>query len=186
MTSTRKSRRQSSSVATTRARGCRSVTNRASMSRRPRTALTGWPSGALNAVTGSPKKARNIRLDPSSKSQSAAIAKDRSPGPHANASNARFALKRGSRGPAGPDPPPQAGEGNLLHVACFELGAERQDGVLVARPADELDPDRQSAFGRGQRQADRRLTGAVERMGEAQPVEELVRRGGHLLADGAN
>ena len=32
-------------------------------------------------------------------------------GPHRNASNARIALKRGSRGPAGPDPPPQVGEG---------------------------------------------------------------------------
>src|SRR5213079_958283 len=34
-------------------------------------------------------------------------------GPHPDASNARIALQRGSRGPAGPDPPPQAGEGNL-------------------------------------------------------------------------
>src|SRR6266576_361678 len=43
------------------------------MSRNPRTAFTGWPSGALKAPTGIPKKARNIRLDPSSRSQSAAM-----------------------------------------------------------------------------------------------------------------
>jgi D-3-phosphoglycerate dehydrogenase len=33
----------------------------------------------------------------------------RGTGPHTDASNARIALKRGSRGPAGPDPPPQGG-----------------------------------------------------------------------------
>jgi len=35
--------------------------------------------------------------------------------PQPDASNARIALERGSRGPAGPDPPPQAGEGNVAH-----------------------------------------------------------------------
>ena len=34
-------------------------------------------------------------------------------GPHPDASNARLALQRGSRGPAGPDPPPRGGGGIL-------------------------------------------------------------------------
>src|SRR2546421_2034160 len=50
------------------------------MSRNPRTAFTGWPSGALKAPTGMPKKARNIRLDPSISSQSDAMVFDRSRG----------------------------------------------------------------------------------------------------------
>src|ERR1700674_3785046 len=118
------------------------------MSRNPRTALTGWPSGALKAPTGMPKKARNIRLEPSSRSQSAATF--RSSGPR----------RDGRRRPDD----------------CFELGAQRQDGVLVARPADELDADREPGLRGSERKADRRLPGAVEWVRKAQPVEELAGR----------
>src|SRR5712691_10742013 len=128
------------------------------MSRNPRTALTGWPSGALKALTGIPKKARNIRLDPSRRSQSAATVSPSGPG------------RDGRRRPD-----------NRL-----ELGAKRKDAVLVARPADELDADWKPGLRGAQRKADRRLAGAVERVGKAQPVEELAGRGIDVLAQRAD
>src|SRR2546425_4323759 len=154
MTSTRNFGRQSSSVATTMARGLRSVTSRASMSRKPRTAFTGWPSGALKALAGMPKKARNIRLDPSSRSQSAAIVPSSGPG----------------------------GDGSRRPDDRLELGAQRQDAVLVARPADELDADREPGLRGRQRKTDGRLPSAVERVREAQPVEEIAGCGVDVLA----
>src|SRR5256714_15634845 len=115
MTSTRNFGRQSSSVATRMARGLRSVTNRASMSRKPRTAFTGCPSGALNAVTGMPKNARNITLDPSINSQSAAIE--------------RIVDQRGLEPPT-PTLPHKGG--GRFGEGRFELGPQGQNRVLVA------------------------------------------------------
>src|SRR3989442_5272931 len=65
---------------------------------------------------------------------------------------------------------------------CLELSAERQEAVLIARAADQLDADREPVLRGCKRKADRRLPGAVERMGKAQPVEELVGRGIDVLA----
>src|SRR5437868_14645542 len=135
MTSTRNFGRQSSSVATRMARGLRSVTNRASMSRKPRTAFTGWPSGALNAVTGMPKNARNITLDPSTSSQSVAIE--------------RIVDQRGLEPHPPPPCPPPIGSGKILSKGqrdlpadlCLQVGLERQYWRVIARPAAQLDPD---------------------------------------------
>src|ERR1700730_1083714 len=102
------------------------------MSRNPRPALTGWPPGALKAPTGMPKKARNIRLEPSSRSQSAATF------------------------PSGPGRDSRRWPEDRL-----ELGAKRQDGVLIARPADKLDTDREPGLRGGERKTGRRLPGAV-------------------------
>src|SRR5437660_1774543 len=66
---------------------------------------------------------------------------------------------------------------------CLELGAQRQDAVLVARAADDLNPNRESSVRGGERKTDRRLPGAVERMGKAQPVEKLVGCGVDVLPD---
>src|SRR2546429_2693216 len=60
----------------------------------------------------------------------------------------------------------------------LELGAQREDRVLVAWTTDQLNPDREPALRGGQRKTDRGLTRAVEGMGKAQPVEKLVRGGG--------
>src|SRR5438874_1296251 len=70
MMSTRNFGRQSSSVVTTTLPGRRSWITEASRSEKPRTALTSRPSGALK-VLGTPKKALKIRLEPSTRSQSA-------------------------------------------------------------------------------------------------------------------
>src|SRR3954462_1296288 len=57
---TRNAGRQSSSQHATSRRGCRCVTSVATMSRNPRTALIGLPSGAFTD-SGTPKKARKYR-----------------------------------------------------------------------------------------------------------------------------
>src|SRR5207253_1327214 len=60
-------------------------------------------------------------------------------GPHPDASNARLALQRGSRGPAGPDPPPQAGEGNLpklIAIPTTYAGSEMTPVVGVTDRAE--------------------------------------------------
>src|SRR5438128_1887621 len=157
MTLTRNAGRQSSSVATTSAFVLRSATSRASISRNPRTAFTGWPSGALKAVTGMPKKARNIRLDPSSRSQSVAM----------------------SRVLAAP-----GADGRKRLDDRLELGTKREDAVFIVGPADELHANRQPRFRHRHRHADRRLPGAVEGMGKAEPVQKVGRRGVDVLAQG--
>src|SRR2546423_938697 len=178
MTSTRNFGRQSSSVATRMARGLRSVTNRASMSRKPRTAFTGWPSGALNAVTGMPKNARNITLDPSINSQSAAMQRIVSQGGLEPPTLAHPALPKGGGKIL------SGGKRDLLGEICLQLSAERKNCVFVARPSNQLDPDGQPAGTHRQRQADRRLSGAIEGMRETQPVKELCRGALDVLAEG--
>jgi hypothetical protein len=71
MRSTRHFGRQSSSVATARWSGCRATTMRASVSWNPRIALLRLPSGARIAF-GTPKKARKMRLEPSTRSHAKA------------------------------------------------------------------------------------------------------------------
>src|SRR2546430_16580547 len=65
-------------------------------------------------------------------------------GPHRDASNARIALKRGSRGPAGPDPPPRAGEGKFPRSShCGRRFLNARKGLLEvcrARPGQVQPP----------------------------------------------
>ena len=61
-------------------------------------------------------------------------------------------------------------------VHGLQLCAQGENRVLVARTPDELDADREAVACFREREADRRLAGAVEGMREAEPVEELIRR----------
>src|SRR2546422_5719144 len=72
----------------------------------------------------------------------------------------------------------------LLGDCCFELGAERENRVFIARPSNQLDSNGQPASAHRQRQADCRLSGAVEGMRDTQPVKELCGGRLDLLAEG--
>src|SRR5205809_5263703 len=57
--------------------------------------------------------------------------------PHPDASNARIALQRGSRGPAGPDPPPQGGrEPRLIAIPTTYAGSEMTPVVGITDRAE--------------------------------------------------
>src|SRR2546425_5278732 len=73
--------------------------------------------------------------------------------------------------------------GDLTGDRRFELSAERKNGVFIARPSNQLDTDGQPAGAHRQRQADRRLSGAVEWVRETQPVKEFCRGGLDVLAE---
>src|SRR3954471_14730286 len=130
MRSTRHCGRQSSSRHTTRRLGRSRVMTVATASRKPRTALTGLPSGAV-IEEGTPKKERNHMLAPSSSNTGAATVTD---------SSVRYGLQRGSNRPCGVE---LSGRGRHQRLVCAGAGhaaggvRRREGGVEVREPEDQ-------------------------------------------------